>query len=152
MKNVLGGIMKKLHVILVCAVVLGVFEPGIVAVPPKPANVGRLKSEYKKFKEAMKCFRQKGWKNCDTAQRKRIVVSGVALTALVVGVIGGGSFVGWRVIQKKKPVEAGKGSSSGSPGEEGSEEKEKSKERVLSEIDRQILSASSNGDVDALKR
>ncbi len=108
--------MKKVSLLVLCAVALGAFEPGIMAVPSKATVTNRLQSEYSQFKASMKCFKQKGWKGCTPAQRKRIAVAGVALTALIVAVVGGGTVLGLKrykylkkskedLVSKEEPVE-----------------------------------------------
>ncbi len=85
--------MKKIFNIIACVLVLGLFGTDIQAVTAQKVktiaqkNIDRLQREYDQFKSAMRCLRKGGWKNCDDAQKKRIVIAGVALAIIVTATI-----------------------------------------------------------------
>lgn len=51
----------------------------------KPEQVSRLKKEIQEFRDALKCVRQKGFRGCTRAQKKRIVAAGIAFAVIVAG-------------------------------------------------------------------
>ena len=51
--------------------------------------INRAKKEWREFKEALKCMRQKGFRGCTPAQKKRIVAAGIAVVAAIALTAGG---------------------------------------------------------------
>ncbi len=57
----------------------------------KSGIVNRAKKEYLEFLDALKCVRQQGFRKCTRAQKKRVVIAGVALAAILIGATYGGA-------------------------------------------------------------
>ena len=74
--------MKKSHVIFsIMSIVL------LAASPMEAMRVHtietRANTQYKKFIEASRCFKKKGWKHCTPEQKARVMVIGLALLGIV---------------------------------------------------------------------
>lgn len=100
--------MKKNQIILaVLATSLSLGQPMVAQeqtpTPVKSRLINRAKKEWREFKEARKCLRQKGFRGCSRAQKKRIIAAGVALAVIVVGMgYGVKRGVSWRQRQMLK--------------------------------------------------
>ncbi len=81
--------MKKHRIILaVLATSLLLGQPMVAQEQSQPNRISRLKKEIQEFRDALKCVRQKGFRKCTPAQKKRIIAAGTALVAIVL-VAGG---------------------------------------------------------------
>lgn len=65
-------------------------QPIVAADQPKSNIVNRAKKEYQEFWDALKCVRQQGFRKCTRTQKKRVIIAGVALAAIVIGATYGG--------------------------------------------------------------
>ena len=83
-------IMKNNRIILaVLATSLLLGQPMVAQEQSKSSLVNRAKKKYREFREALKCVRQKGFRSCSSAEKKRIVVASVAVIAAIALTAGG---------------------------------------------------------------
>ena len=125
---------------------MGATEPAMAVTQSSREKIEKANSAFKTFKNDMRCFKEDGWKRCTSAQKRRIISAGIALTALVVAAVGGSSFALWRVSKRKKPVEK----------KEDDKQKEEEKKPVEKKEDDKmsanaLLFAVVSGDADKVK-
>ena len=103
--------MKSNRILLaILATSLLIMQPGMVAEPAQKQNVSlvqRANREYQAFKEAYRCAREKGIRNCSRAQKTRLIGAGIALVLIVASIAYGGyrDVRGWRLKQEARKEE-----------------------------------------------
>ncbi len=83
--------MNRIILSVLAASLLG-SQPILAADPPKPNTstsnlIDRAKREWRELKEAVKCARKQGFRKCSRAQKKRIVIAGLALAAAIAATV-----------------------------------------------------------------
>ncbi len=115
--------MKNRYSVLFCVFLLGAFDSGLMAILPQNSTFStNLQRECNQWKEAVRCFKNKGWKNCTRSQKKRLAAAGVAIAVVTTVVVGGGTYGCYWKFVKNKEDKKGSEEESAKPEEKPAEE------------------------------